>query len=106
MTTNIYNAAFLKLIGKYTYGILNIIPKDRNGAPIDDLAAFRVDADKTQPGVQELKEWVGVMDYIKSFPDPNGDETPDIPDKYKGKLGRIVREASWNPGSLLSRERW
>ena len=103
MTTNIYNAAFLKLIGKYTYGILNIIPKDRNGAPIDDLAAFRVDADKTQPGVQELKEWVGVMDYIKSFPDPNGDGTPDIPDKYKGKLGRIVREASWNPGSLLSR---
>jgi hypothetical protein len=43
------------------------------------------------------------MEYIKSFPDPNGDGTPDIPDKYKGKLGRIVREASWNPVSLLSR---
>jgi 5'-nucleotidase len=103
MATNIYNAAFLKLIGKFTYQILNIVPKDRNGAPIDDLAAFRVDADKTQPGIQELKEWVGVMEYIKSLPDLNGDGTPDIPDKYKGKLGRIVREASWNPVSLLSR---
>jgi 5'-nucleotidase/UDP-sugar diphosphatase len=103
MTTNIYNAAFLKLIGKFTYGILSIIPKDRNGAPIEDLAAFRVDADKNQPGIQELKEWVGVMEYIRSFPDTNGDGIPDIPDKYKGKLGRIVGEASLNPVSLLSR---
>jgi len=103
MTTNIYNAAFLKLIGKFTYGILNIIPKDRNGAPISDLAAFRIDADKSQPGIQEVKEWIGVMEYIQSFPDINGDGIPDIPDKYKGKLGRIVREASLNPVSLLSR---
>ena len=43
------------------------------------------------------------MEYIKSFPDTNGNGVPDIPDKYKGKLGRIVVEASWNPVSLLSR---
>jgi len=72
MTTNIYNAAFLKLIGKFTYRILNIVPKDRDGAPISDLASFRVDADKNQPGVQELKEWVGVMEYIKSSPTQRG----------------------------------
>jgi 5'-nucleotidase len=103
MATNIYNAAFLKVVGKFTYRILNIIPKDRNGVPIADLAAFRVDADKSQPGIQELKEWIGVMEYIKSFPDRNGDGLPDIPDKYKGKLGRIVSEVSLNPVSLLSR---
>lgn len=103
ITTNIYNAAFLKIIGKYTYQILNIIPKDLNGNPIDDLTASRVDADKSQPGIQELKEWIGVMEYIRSFPDTNGDGVPDIPDKYRGKLGRIVMEPSWNPVSLLSR---
>jgi 5'-nucleotidase/UDP-sugar diphosphatase len=103
ITTNIYNAAFLKIIGKYTYQILNIIPKDLNGNPINDLTASRVDADKSQPGIQELKEWIGVMEYIKSFPDTNGDGIPDIPKKYRGKLGRIVVEASWNPVSLLSR---
>ena len=43
------------------------------------------------------------MEYIKSFPDTNGDGVPDIPDKYKGKLGRIVMEPSLNPVSLLSR---
>jgi 5'-nucleotidase len=103
MTTNLYNATFLKLIGKFTYQILNIVPKDRKGEPISDLASFRVDADKNQPGIQELKEWVGVMEYIRSFPDTNGDGIPDIPDKYKGKLGRIVMEPSLNPVSLLSR---
>ena len=102
LATNIYDAAFLKMVGKYTYQILNIIPKARNGAPVADLAAFRVDADKSQPGIQELKEWIGVMEYIKSFPDTNGDGLPDIPDKYKGKLGRMVVEASLNPISLLS----
>jgi len=102
-TTNIYNATFLKIIGKYTYQILNIIPKDLKGNPIEDLSASRVDADKNQPGVQELKEWIGVMEYIQSFPDTNGDGSPDVPDKYRGKLGRMTRQASWNPVSLLSR---
>jgi 5'-nucleotidase / UDP-sugar diphosphatase len=103
ITTNIYNAAFLKIIGKYTYQILNIIPKDLNGKPIDDLASARIDADKGLPGIQELKEWIGVMEYIKSFPDTNGDGIPDVPEKYRGKLGRIVSQASWNPVSLLSK---
>jgi 5'-nucleotidase len=103
IATNIYNAAFLKVVGKFTYRILNIIPKDRNGVPVEDLAAFRVDADKSQAGIQELKEWIGVMEYIKSFPDINGDGLPDIPEKYKGKLGRIVSETSLNPVSILSR---
>jgi len=103
IATNIYNAAFLKIIGKYTYQILNIIPKDLNGNPIDDLTAARVDADKNQAGVQELKEWIGVMEYIKSFPDTNGDGVPDVPEKYRGKLNRIVSQPSWNPVSLLSK---
>jgi 5'-nucleotidase len=103
ITTNIYNATFLKIIGKYTYQILNIIPKDLNGNPIDDLSDSRVDADGNEPGIQELKEWIGVMEYIRSFPDTNGDGSPDIPDKYRSKLGRIISQASWNPVSLLSK---
>ena len=62
-----------------------------------------MDTDKEKPGIQELKEWVCVMDYVKSFPDKDGDGSPDIPEKYRGKLGRIMREPSWNPVSLLSR---
>jgi 5'-nucleotidase len=103
ITTNIYNAAFLKIIGKYTYQILHIVPKDLNGNPIDDLTSARVDADKSQPGVQELKEWIGVMEFIRSFPDTNGDGIPDVPEKYRGKLGRIVAQPSYHPVSLLAK---
>ncbi len=106
IAVNIYNAAFLKIVGKYTYQILHIIPKDRQGAPVADLGTLRVDADKKQAGIQELKEWQGVMEYIQSFADTNGDGLPDIPEKYRGKLGRIVQESSWNPVSLLSRGTW
>jgi 5'-nucleotidase len=113
VAANIYNATFLNFVGRFTYGILKIVPKDRNGNPIvtksskgnpfDLLLPLRVDTDKEKPGIQELKEWVCLMEYVKSFPDKDGDGSPDVPEKYSGKLGRIMREPSWNPISLLSR---
>ena len=113
VAANLYNATFLKFVGRFTYGILEIVPKDRQGNPtatkslkgnpFDLLLPLRVDLDKEKPGIQELKEWVGLLEYVKSFPSKNGDGIPDIPEKYSGKLGRIIREPSWNPIALLSR---
>lgn len=113
VAANLFNATFLNFVGGFTYGILKVVPKDRNGNPIvtesskgnpfDLLLPLRVDTDKEKPGIQELKEWVCVMDYLKSFPDKDGDGSPDIPEKYRGRLGRIMREPSWNPVSLLSK---
>jgi len=113
VATTLYNGTFLNFIGRFTYGLLDIVPKDRSGNPVvpkkptgnpfDALLSLRVDADKSKPGVQELKEWVALMDYVRAFPDTNGDGIPDIPQKYRGKLGRILGEPSWSPVSLLSR---
>ena len=100
---NIYNATFLKIVGRFTWHILDIIPKDRRGSPISDLKAVRVDRDKEAPGIQEVKEWVGVIDYIRSFSGEGGHAIAPVPEKYRGKLGRIVVEASWNPVDLLKR---
>lgn len=100
---DIYNSTFLKIIGEFTYGLLHIVPKDKQGRPIEELKSARVDMDPQKPGVQELKEWMGVIQYIASFPDGNGDEVPDVPDKYQGKLGRVIVEPSWNPVNLVSR---
>jgi 5'-nucleotidase len=80
-----------------------MVTKSATVNPFDLLLSLRVDIDKGKPGTQELKEWVAVMNYVKSFPDKDGDGIPDIPEKYRGKLGRITREPSWNPISLLSR---
>ncbi len=102
VVSDIYEAAFLNLIGSFTYNILEIIPKDKNGEPIKNLSECRVDADKSKPDVQELKEWVAVMDYLRSFKDTKGDGLPRIPDRYKAPEGRIIIESSLNPVKLLS----
>jgi 5'-nucleotidase/UDP-sugar diphosphatase len=113
IAVNLFNATFINFVGRFTYGILKVVPKDRHGNPIvtksskgnpfDILLPLRVDTDKEKPGIQELKEWVCAMDYVKSFPDRDGDGSPDMPEKYRDRLGRIMREPSWNPVSLLSK---
>ena len=100
---DIYNSTFLKVIGNFTWNVLDIVPKDRKGNPIDDLKTMRLDSDKQKSGIQELKEWKAVMEYIKSFPDTDGDGLPDTSEKYRKKLGRNVIEASLNPYKLLKR---
>jgi 5'-nucleotidase len=103
IVADIYNATFLKVIGNFTWHILDIVPKDRHGKPIDDLKAVRLDANKLKPGVQELKEWKAVLKYIKNFADTDDNGLPNVPYKYRGKLGRNVIDASWNPYKLLIR---
>jgi 5'-nucleotidase / UDP-sugar diphosphatase len=102
VAANIYNATFLKVVGQFTYHFLDIVPKDKNGNPVADLKNLRVDADRTTPGIQELKEWRGVVEYVRSFP-VSSDGIPYMPEKYRGKLGRIVEKPSWNPVELASR---
>jgi 5'-nucleotidase len=106
VVANYYNSAFLKVIGSFTKNILRIVPKDRDGRPIEDLAAARIDIDPGQPGVQELKEWVALFDYVRAFPDGDGDGLAEIPARYRGPEGRIVARRSVNPVALLRRGNW
>jgi len=103
VAADIYNATFLKIVGDFTWHILDIVPKNRDGNPIADLRTARVDADKETPGIQELKEYKGFLEYLRSFPDTTGDGVPDIPERYRGRLGRQLVEPSWNPVNILKR---
>lgn len=102
VVSNIYNATFLKVIGGFTYGILTIVPKDSAGNPIDDLASVRVDGDRNQPGIQEIKDWTALISYVQSFEDQDGDGVPEIPDRYRDIDGRQIKAASLNPYRLLA----
>lgn len=106
VAANYYNSAFLKLIGGFTFHILDIVPKDRQGVPIEDLADARVDADPEKPGIQELKEWAGLLEYVRSFADTDGNGIPDIPQRYSGPEGRHHREPSYSPVALFSGAGW
>ena len=66
----------------------------------------RLDADRSTPGVQELKSWVGLVEYVGTFPDTERDGVPDAPAKYLAKAGEEPPEPSWSPVSLVSHASW
>ncbi len=103
---NLYNATFLKVIGRFTKGILSIVPKDRQGRPLEDLADALVDRDPSTPGVQELKEWVALVEFVRNLPDRDGDGLPEIPGSYITAQGRIRPEPTWDPLALLENCTW
>jgi len=103
VASNFFNSSFIKFVGSYTKNILKIVPKDENGNPIQDLAKARVDANTVTPGIQELKEWETLFEYIETFEDRDGDGLKEIPERYSLSEGRFVSSPSLNPVKLLKR---
>ena len=102
VVANIHTAEYLKALGGDTYRFLDISPKDRRGKPARSFLYLRLDANKQMPGIQELKQWWVLTEYVRSFEDITGDGIPDVPDKYKAKLGRIEAHPSRHPVALVS----
>ena len=103
VASNYFNSSFIKFVGDYTKNILKIVPKDKSGDPIQDLADARVDADPDTPGIQEFKEWETLFEYIETFEDGDSDGLKEIPEKYRHPEGRFVSSPSLNPLKLLKR---
>jgi 5'-nucleotidase/UDP-sugar diphosphatase len=106
VTADIYNSTFLKVIGGYTYNILEIIPKDKNGTPLETLSSAVIDGDKIKKGIQELKEWKAPFEYLQNFKDAANGGIPKIPARYSQPLGRIIAEPSLNPVNLVRNGTW
>ncbi|MBA4396050.1 MAG: bifunctional metallophosphatase/5'-nucleotidase [Syntrophus sp. (in: bacteria)] len=99
---NIYTAKMVEFVQRASHGLIRLTPKDRDGRTISDINNARIDADPLQPGIQELKEWVALASYMKSFPDTDGNGVANIPDKYSRTEGRITAAPSWNPLRLIA----
>jgi 5'-nucleotidase len=92
VTTN-YVAGFLGLVASQTGGLLSVTAKEADCAtPIADPTTRFVDADPATDGVQELKGWQALLQYVSGFPDTNGDTIPDVPAAYAATQGRIVAQ--------------
>lgn len=98
---NSYTEGMVGYVSKASKGILKMRARDKNGQPLSRPLDAVVDADPVAPGVQEIKEWVALSDYFRSFPDLNGNGVPDMPDRYRRPQGRFAAEPSWNPAALL-----
>lgn len=97
---NLYTAMMVSNIKQLSYGLASIQGLDSNGATMASSLDGIVDGDSTRPGKQEIKEWVALEEYLRSFPKaPNG--IPLVPELYHGPVGRIIVESSLNPIDLF-----
>ncbi|MCX6223282.1 MAG: metallophosphoesterase, partial [Bacteroidia bacterium] len=81
MVTNAYVMEFFGIIKSMTKGILKVVPKFADGTPIPDFKLALIDRDPNLPGIQEAKEWAGLLTYASQLPDLNGNGIPDMPEK-------------------------
>jgi len=82
VTANAYMLQYVGLIKKMSFGLLNIVPKDQEGNPVTDMEMAIIDLDPEMDGIQEGKEWIAVMEFLKTMKDTNGNMIPDIDSRY------------------------
>lgn len=82
ISANTYLLSFIGRVKKMSFGLLKVQPKDKNGIPVTDIFNQLADADKNRDGIQEAKEWIALIEYIRSF-EKGSDGVPEIPVKYR-----------------------
>jgi len=89
IAANKYILSFIAKLKKMSFGIVSVVGKNSDGSVIQN-ENFLIDIDKDKEGIQEAKEWLALLDYIKSFPDLDGNGISDVPETYKTKLNQVI----------------
>ncbi len=94
VAAGLYSAQMLSVVGSKSFGLLQIVPKDKNGVPIEDFEQHII---YDQDG--ELKEWVAIARYMESFRQKKG--VPQVPNYYSETHGNKIIVKDKDPVSLL-----
>lgn len=84
---NLYIAQMLGVVSGFG---IDIILKDKDGNPIENLEDAILDIDPVAEGVQELKLWRTLIDFMRALPAGNG-ALPEVPARYAEPLGRMIK---------------
>lgn len=82
ITADSYILKFTSIIKKMSFGLIKVDPKDKDGIVISDMKSAVIDMDDQKEGIQEGKEWLAMIKYLRSMADTNGNGIPDIDPKY------------------------
>jgi 5'-nucleotidase len=91
----------INYVSEVSHGLIYIKPKDKDGRALPDVKQAIIYTDKNSPKAAELKEWIALVQYLRSFKDTNKNGIPNIPEKYQRPEGRIQAEPSMNPVKLI-----
>lgn len=94
IVAGLYSAQMLSVVGDKSFGLLSIVPKDKDGNPIENFDDHVITADG-----HEVKEWWALAYYLKSFERKDG--IPQVPDYYSQPQGRKIVDNSKNIITLL-----
>jgi 5'-nucleotidase / UDP-sugar diphosphatase len=94
ITADSYMLQFIGIIKKMSFGLINVVPKYNDGTKIKDMSDIIIDTDEKQPGVQQGKEWLAVISYLKSMKDLNGNGIPDVDKKYSEPVRTFVKNGA------------
>ncbi len=96
---SLYCAQMLHLVGEKSFGLLSIVPKDKNGNPVSDFES-QILHTKLGGKTAELKEWYALAEYLRSF------GKDGVPQKYAGALGRKVIDSDASIGAVVRDPNW
>jgi len=90
IVANSYMVDNLGLIKKKTFGLISVEPKDAQGNLMKDLSGAVADFNSEVPGIQEGKEWLALLSYLRHFESREGEELPVIPAYYSNPDRSLV----------------
>ena len=91
VVADLYSAQMLGTVNSLSYGLLSVVPKDKDGNEITDYEEHII----CNKDGSELKEWYALASYIDSF------EDNQIPERYAAAEGRKVLVDSRSPVAFL-----
>lgn len=91
----LYSVQMLPFVNEKSFGILSVVPKDKDGKPVEDFE----DQIIYMNGDQEIKEWYAIANYIKSFDQVDG--VAQVPTYYDELHDRKVVEHDSNILAVL-----
>lgn len=97
----LYSGIMLSSVSSLSHDLIAIRLRRSDGTLITDWSQALVDADVTRPGIQELKAWVALLQYLRSFPPEDHGTLPHIPARYRMPDGRFSATPSLNPADLV-----